>query len=157
MTIRPACEADVQALVAVHAQSFEHEVWDASAMVGLLATPGTFALIDENLSGFIMVRVACDESEILTLAVTPAARRRGVARRLVCDSADRATQAGAASMFLEVNSRNNPAIALYKGLGFQEVGVRKAYYAGPHGMREDALVLRASIPLSRVVNSLQLG
>jgi [ribosomal protein S18]-alanine N-acetyltransferase len=157
MTVCSATAAEVPALAAIHAQCFTIEVWDAAAITALLATPGTLALVDDAVTGFILVRAAGGESEILTLAVTPAARRRGIASTLVEAAAKRAFEAGAEVMFLEVNASNYPAIALYKRLGFNEVGVRHAYYAGPHGMREDALVLRGGIPLLRVGNSLQLG
>jgi ribosomal-protein-alanine N-acetyltransferase len=157
MKLRSATSADVAALAAIHAQCFADEVWDEAAIGGLLATPGCFALVDEDLSGFILVRVAAEECELLTLAVAPATRRRGLGGALVSTSCDHAAKLGAAAMFLEVNSRNIPAIALYKRLGFIQVGLRQAYYATLHGMREDALVLRVDIPLLRVGNSLQLG
>ena len=150
MRLRYASSDDAPALAAIHAQCFNEEVWDAAAIAGLMATPGTFALVDETAGGFILVRTAGDESEVLTLGVRPAARRRGMAKNLVLTAAARAVEDGAAIMFLEVNVGNNAAIALYKGLGFAEVGRRIAYYAGPHGMREDALVLQAAIPLIRV-------
>jgi ribosomal-protein-alanine N-acetyltransferase len=150
MRLRDASSADAPALAAIHAQCFSMEVWDAAAIAALLATPGTFALLDEDAGGFIMVRAAGGESEVLTLGVKPAARRRGIAKALVVGASERAFAAGATDLFLEVNAANNAAIALYKGLGFGEVGRRKDYYLAPHGMREDALVLRASIPLMRV-------
>jgi ribosomal-protein-alanine N-acetyltransferase len=156
MTVRLADIGETPALAALHAQCFL-EVWNAAAIAELMAAAGVFALIDEDQSGFILVRVAGGESEVLTLCVTPATRRRGVATALVTAAAERAAEANAAVMFLEVNASNNPAIALYKRLGFGEVGLRKGYYAVAHGMREDALVLRASIPLPRVGFSLQLG
>jgi [ribosomal protein S18]-alanine N-acetyltransferase len=154
MTMRRADIGDADDLARIHAQCFT-EVWNAAAVAALLATPGTFALVAD--AGFIMVRVAADESEVLTLAVTPAARRRGIATALVLGAAERAAEIGAGVMFLEVGVANIPAISLYKRLGFATVGHRKAYYAEAHGMREDALVLRAQLPLSRVGNSLQLG
>ena len=42
---------------------------------------------------------------------------------------------GAAACYLEVRSRNLPAISLYKRLGFAEVGLRRNYY------RDDNAVL----------------
>jgi ribosomal-protein-alanine N-acetyltransferase len=89
--------------------------------------------------------------------VTPAARRRGIASALVLEAAKHAAELGAERVFLEVNATNLPAIALYKRLGFAEVGRRKAYYLGTHGQRDDALVLRVEIPLLRVGNPMQLG
>jgi ribosomal protein S18 acetylase RimI-like enzyme len=44
---------------------------------------------------------------------------------------------GAERALLEVRRHNVPALALYEGLGFREIGVRRNYY----GPGEDALVL----------------
>ena len=156
MTVRLAELDEAPALAAIHAACFA-EIWNAAAITELLVAPGAFALVDEAGGGFILVRAAGGESEILTVGVTPAARRRGIASALVNAASQRAAEAGASVMFLEVNATNNPAIALYKLLGFGEVGLRKGYYSGAHGMREDALVLRAAIPLPRVGISMQLG
>ena len=50
-------------------------------------------------------------------------------------------QLGAQTLFLEVSAENPPAINLYAGLGFEQVGRRKAYYADG----SDALVMRLSL------------
>lgn len=130
--------ASTEALAALHAGSFP-DAWDAAAIAALLATPGAFAFAHED--GFVLARVAGDEAEILTLAVAPPARGRGLGRALLQAVISRATQAGAASLFLEVGADNPAALALYAGLGFGRVGMRKAYYNG-----RDALVLRLSLP-----------
>jgi ribosomal-protein-alanine N-acetyltransferase len=145
---------DAILLARLHAESFA-ESWSAESFAALLEQPATFALIAND--GFILVRVAGDESEVLTLAVRPAARRRGIASALLIEAAKLAEERGAKAMFLEVGAANSPAIALYKRHGFAQVGCRKAYYAAPGGEREDALVLRVEIPLARVGNGLQLG
>jgi [ribosomal protein S18]-alanine N-acetyltransferase len=126
-------------------------------MASLLSQPGTFACLPDDGSGFILVRVAGGEAEVLTLAVRTAARRRGIGQALVIFGAEEAFRRGATEMFLEVSCKNLPAIALYKRLGFSEVGRRPGYYAAPDGSREDALVLRLEIPLIRVGKRLQLG
>jgi [ribosomal protein S18]-alanine N-acetyltransferase len=156
MMLRPVTDDDAPMLAAIHAQCF-CETWNTDAIRDLLAMPGAFGFADTEGLGFILVRAAGGESEVLTLAVAPAARRRGIAKELVLVAAGHAANAGAAIMFLEVCATNLPALALYSQLGFAEVARRKAYYAGPHGVREDALVLRAVIPLARMGNSLQLG
>jgi len=143
-------------LASIHAESFS-DAWSAEWIATLLSQPGTFAGLSEDAQGFIIMRVAGDEAEVLTLAVKPAARRRGVATALVEDGAREAFKRGTKVMFLEVSCTNLPAIALYKRLGFAEIGRRKGYYATPDGSREDALVLRSEIPLPRVGKRLQLG
>jgi [ribosomal protein S18]-alanine N-acetyltransferase len=137
-----ATESDLAALVKIHAASFE-ERWDEAALHELLAAPGTFALIAGE--GFVLIRLAADEAEILTLAVAPPSRRTGLGRALVVDGATEADGRGAKHMFLEVSTANLAALALYAGLGFREVGRRAAYYRAPQG---DALILRADLPLA---------
>lgn len=125
-------------LAALHALCFERG-WDAAALSDMLASPGTFAFCHED--GFVVVRTAADEAEILTLAVRPGARGKGLGRALLQAAIDKARALGAATVFLEVGTDNPHALALYAGLGFAKVGSRKAYYDG-----RDAAVLR--LPLA---------
>ena len=135
----PASE-DLSRLASLHAACFD-DPWTAQAIGALLATPGAFAFALAD--GFILVRQAADEAEILTLAVRPAARRQGLGRALVRAAAAHAAQKGAQSLFLEVATTNGPACALYEKEGFARSGLRKAYYPGSL----DALVLKAQLPL----------
>jgi ribosomal-protein-alanine N-acetyltransferase len=134
--------ADTTPLAALHAVSFP-DPWDSAAITALLTTPGTFAF--HHPDGFVLARIAGDEAEILTLAVAPAARGRGLGRALLQAAINQAQASGAATMFLEVGVDNPAALALYSGLGFARVGARKAYYAAQSGSG-DALVLRLPLP-----------
>jgi ribosomal-protein-alanine N-acetyltransferase len=125
-------------LAALHAACFERP-WDAATLKTMLATPGTFAFVHQD--GFVVARAAADEAEILTMAVRPGARGKGLGRALLQAAIDKARSLGAATMFLEVGADNPHALALYAGLGFVKVGARKAYYDG-----RDASVLR--LPLA---------
>ncbi|HTZ70324.1 MAG TPA: GNAT family N-acetyltransferase [Acetobacteraceae bacterium] len=125
----------------IHAQCFPPgEAWDASVMAGEMAMPGVAGFIDET-GGMILIRVAADEAEILTLAVAPAVRRQGIGRALVEAAVAHARIAGAAKFFLEVSVKNHLARALYRDLGFTEVGRRKRYYSDG----ADALVLSLAL------------
>jgi ribosomal-protein-alanine N-acetyltransferase len=141
MTIKSVSAAQAEPLSALHARCFA-KAWDAKTFAELMAQPPVFALA--STGGFILARVAGGESEILTLAVLPDARRQGLGSQLVRAAAVRAHAAGAETMFLEVGLENLAARLLYQSLGFYKVSQRKAYY--PNG--EDALVLKASLPLS---------
>ena len=86
-----------------------------------------------GLAGMVVWRAtASDEKEILNLAVDPAFRRRGIARALL-------TAISAPAIFLEVRESNQAARMLYRNVGFQEAGLRKAYYQDPV---EAAIVMR---------------
>ena len=122
--------SDAALLAALHAAAFPRP-WKEEEFARLLAQPGVWALAAGS-EGFILLRRAADEAEILTLAVAPDARRRGRGRALV-----EATQ-GEYALFLEVAEGNAAAIGLYRACGFREISRRKAYYANG----ENALVMR---------------
>lgn len=145
MTIRPATPRDLAALADLHARAFAR-AWDELAMKNLLDGRGVFALVaqEDDLNGFILARVAADETEILSVAISPDMRQRGLASQLLERACHRATGEGAVRIFLEVAAANQPARNLYEKYGFREVGRRKAYYEGG----DDALVLSAGLPLA---------
>ena len=94
----------------------------------------------------MLARLAADEAEILTIAVDPAARDKGVGRALLAANLRQATNAGARAMFLEVDAGNAAALALYKRLGFAKVGERPGYYRRKDGVRATAVVMRRALP-----------
>jgi ribosomal-protein-alanine N-acetyltransferase len=129
------------ALAALHAAAFPPgEVWDAAFLASQLAQPGVLVLFDDA-GGFVMARVAADEAEILTLAVHPACRRRGVGRALLEAAAREAMARGARALYLEVSEMNSAARYLYAAAGFSEVGRRPRYYTDG----SSALVLRRDL------------
>jgi len=142
--IAAAGARDAAALAALHAQAFEPP-WSEAEFAALLSGPGVEAVIEPGL-GFILVRTVADEAEILTLAVAPGARRRGLGRRLVEAAAELAAARGAASLFLEVAADNAAALALYAAAGFVSAGRRPGYYRRAEGPAADALILVRKIP-----------
>ena len=136
--------ADITPLAALHTACFR-DAWDVAAIAALLASPGAFAF--HNKDGFVLARIAGGEAEILTLAVAPHARGQGLGRALLQAAIAWAESRGADAMFLEVGADNPKAIALYAGLGFAKVGMRKGYYASAVSTGGDALVLRLPLPL----------
>ncbi len=125
-------------LARLHAEAFDAP-WDPAAFEILLGQAGVY--LAEVAGGFILVRTVADEAEILTLAVRPADRRRGIATDLVARGASVAAMQGATRLFLEVAEDNAAARALYERAGFVEAGRRPRYYARADGSRTDALIL----------------
>jgi ribosomal-protein-alanine N-acetyltransferase len=146
MNLRIADAADAAKMAAVHARAFERP-WDAPAFRDLLAGSGAFGLIaeDGDLLGLVLCRALAGEAEILTVAVPPEARRRGVAKALMVAALDMARELGAETAFLEVDVDNAAAIGLYEGLGFARAGLRRAYYDRGAAGRADALVMRLDL------------
>jgi ribosomal-protein-alanine N-acetyltransferase len=134
-----ASAAHAEVMAAMHAAAFPPaERWGVEALGVLLGQPGTFGLIADT-DGFVLVRAAADEAEILTLAVLPDRQRRGVASALLAAAHERAAAVGTKAMLLEVADGNLAALGLYAGFGYAQVGLRRRYYPGGG----DALVLRA--------------
>lgn len=125
----------------IHAEAFD-EPWSATEIADLVH--GGATLIAEE-AGFILTRVAADEAEVLTLAVRPSARRRGIARRLLDLAMADASTSGAARMFLEVAADNEAAIALYRVAGFEQTGVRPKYYRRGTMRMQDALIFSRAL------------
>ncbi len=101
---------------------------------------GATALVADD-AGFVLVRTATDEAEILTLAVAPHARRRGVGSRLLAAALADAISRAAATVHLEVSAANDAARLLYAKAGFVEIGRRLRYYDDG----SDALLLSRSL------------
>jgi [ribosomal protein S18]-alanine N-acetyltransferase len=96
----------------------------------------------EVIVGFIVFWLVHDEVHVLNIATAMEERRRGVGRALMLEAAARGRRAGAVLATLEVRRSNAPAIALYRELGYRQVGVRPNYYADEG---EDAIVMVADL------------
>ena len=136
-------KASLPRLAAIHKNTFE-KPWGPEELEGLLALPGTTALLVSD-KAFILYRLAADEAEILTLATEPSARQKGLASALVKAAAKRLRAEGAKSLFLEVAADNHQAQALYRKLGFKQAGRRRSYYERQEGSAGDADILRLSL------------
>ena len=142
MSVEPAGVHRAGALATLHAMAFDKS-WGEAEFAELMGSPGVLVL--EAGEGFIMIRVLAEEAEILTLAVAPHARRRGVGRELLRAGLAAAETAAASAMFLEVAEGNAAAVALYESEGFERAGVRRGYYARAGQGAEDALLLRRTL------------
>ena len=129
-----------EALARLHAACFAvPRPWTAEEIASVLGSPG--AALIALPGGFAIGRAAAGEAELLTLAVDPARRRRGIGAALLARFEARADALGAAEAVLEVAERNRAARALYAASAWREVGRRPGYYADG----QDALVLRKAL------------
>jgi ribosomal-protein-alanine N-acetyltransferase len=99
---------------------------------------------DQNGSilGFIIASFVAPEAELETLVSAPKHQRQGIARQLVTALIHELRSAGNTSIHLEVRPSNQPAINLYKSIGFTQFSTRKSYYSNPP---DDAIVLTIKI------------
>jgi ribosomal-protein-alanine N-acetyltransferase len=138
---------DASAIARLHAASFRRG-WSDGEIERLLLERSTVAhraMSGGAMQGFILSRVVADEAEILSIAVDPARRGRGVARALLDLHMRRLAGLGARAVFLEVDEHNEPALRLYQRAGFREVGRRAGYYPQDRDQAAAALVLRRDL------------
>jgi ribosomal-protein-alanine acetyltransferase len=139
--LREATAADLPALVAAQAACFPGDPWSPAQVAEELGRPGGVFLVqpeDDGLAGFVIGWAVLDELHLLQVGVLPAARGRGLGRRLV-EGLLAAVRSEVC--WLEVRHDNGAALALYAALGFRPVNVRKRYY--PDGA--DAVILRLGL------------
>ena len=148
--------ADLDAVQAVEAAAYPHP-WSrkhfadslaaghAALMLLGEAAPGELVHPPRTdgrvLLGYLIAMGGVDEAHLLNITVAPAHQRQGWARCLLDALVLWARGQRAHSLWLEVRQSNQRARRVYEGYGFQQVGLRRAYYpAGPTG-REDAWVM----------------
>ena len=90
-----------------------------------------YGIFDDELVAFVSFEKVFDEGQIISVATKESYRKKGYAKRLFEYALKCAREEGISFFTLEVRSNNSPAIALYKSLGFLEVGRRKNYYQNP--------------------------
>jgi len=95
----------------------------------------------DYICGYVGFWVMADEAHITTIAVSEELQRRGIGELLLLTVIDRARELYANVVTLEVRVSNTGAQNLYLKYGFQQVGLRKAYYTDN---REDAYIMTTS-------------
>jgi len=142
LRIRAATEADTAAIASTERVA-AHRPWSTVDVASHLRDPARLSLVAEDGSalGHVLASAAADEGEVLSIAVHPDARRRGIGRALLLGLHARWRGVGVTTGWLEVRADNTPAQALYRSEGWCDAGRRKAYYRD--GV--DALVMRREV------------
>ncbi len=123
------------------------ESWNEYQCRSMLSLPGTqllMATYDLQPCGFAISRRAADEEELLMIAVDPQYQNKGIGIALLDRLIANAIKNAVTAVFLEVRS-NNPAQHLYERLGFQKIGLRRAYYSGDNKEKYDAITYKKSL------------
>lgn len=149
--LRPLDGGDSGTLADLHARGFARG-WSEAEFEQLLFQDAVFGFLGapagrraQPPAGFVLARQAGGEGEILTILVARGHRRHGLGRQLMDSVLRRLHAERAESLFLEVEENNAPAIALYRRLGFRQVGGRPDYYRTADGRRSGALVMRRDL------------
>ncbi len=138
LRLAPLGPADLDACLALDRAALGG-LWTARQWQTELAAaerPGLGLWRGPALLGLTCGWLVLDELHITVVAVHPAQRRRGLARRLLEALLAEAAGRGARHATLEVAADNGPAQALYGALAFRTAGVRRRYYRNG----QDALI-----------------
>lgn len=144
LIFRDATLSDIAEIEAIEREAFS-DPWSANAfsetiereeMEFVVCTDG------KSILGYFVLGSALDEGELMTIAVRPGYRGYGIGHKLIDELKIRAKARGLAVIFLEVRVSNEPARALYRSVGFIQVGVRREFYRFP---TEDAIVGRLEL------------
>lgn len=146
--LQPITVADLDAVLEVEVQAYSFP-WTRGNFIDSLAA-GYLAerLLGPNdeLLGYFVAMSGVDELHLLNLTVAPAHQRQGHAATLLDVLAERCCQLHLPMLWLEVRASNARARHVYRQRGFTEVGLRRHYYPGPRGTREDAVVMNLAVP-----------
>jgi len=140
--IRRLTASDAADMAKLHLKAISPS-WPATDMVDHLARDICMGSVDPMI-GFVILRPASDQGEILTIVTDPAHRRSGIARALLEAAEQTARSEGVGLVFLEVAEDNEPAITLYRSSGYKPMGRRPAYYRRENG-RVAALTFRKKL------------
>jgi len=137
----PARHDDLPAILALERTGFaEAERWSERSWSGELSGTGRTVLLAraEQTVGVISLFTTGELADLHRLVVAPTHRRLGVGRALVQTGLAAVARLGALAVMLEVAYENEPAIALYQRLGFEQLRARPDYY----GPGQHALILK---------------
>lgn len=137
--VHRASEAELEALAAL-AVALGFPAYDLAALQATQGRAGGL-LLSTGPESLLVAEVLAPEAELHLIGVAPSARGRGLASALLRACRAEARALGAERLYLEVASRNAPALSLYQRQGFTVVGRRRGYYRDG----DDALLLALAL------------
>ncbi|NOT82509.1 MAG: ribosomal protein S18-alanine N-acetyltransferase [Gallionella sp.] len=133
--------ADIDAVLRIE-QSVQAYPWSPGNFTDALMN-GYVCCVDERddeICSYAVLMMGVEEAELLTIGAAESQQRRGFGRSMLNGMLAKARDKNMQRMFLEVRASNAAAIALYRTVGFSEVGLRRGYYQNIQGS-EDAVVM----------------
>lgn len=140
MVIREINEVDVEQIYAIEVESFSSP-WSREAVLMEVISPRSHYLVvdvESEIIGYAGLWKIFDEGHITNIAVKQGYRHKGLGYLLMLELIKYAKINEIGKLTLEVRVSNLAALTLYKKLGFEEAGRRKAFYDDP---TEDAIIM----------------
>uniref|UniRef100_A0A450SDL8 [Ribosomal protein bS18]-alanine N-acetyltransferase n=1 Tax=Candidatus Kentrum sp. FW TaxID=2126338 RepID=A0A450SDL8_9GAMM len=142
---RPMTEDDLDMVIDIERASYAFP-WTIGIFRDCLRAGYYCQLLEQQgcLLGYGIISIGGGEAQLLNLCIREDHRNLGLGYRLLAHLVDIARKHDAGSMFLEVRPSNHAALNLYRHVGFNEVGIRPAYYPGEDGP-DDAVILALAL------------
>lgn len=145
ITIRRMVKEDIDKVLEVERACFS-DPWSRDVFTATLLLPYAYYYVAEitlensekRIVGECGVRDIVGEGEITNVAVHHDFRGTGIAGRMMQTLLAESVERGMTAFTLEVRAGNEPAVSLYRKLGFRTEGIRAGFYENPV---EDALIM----------------
>jgi ribosomal-protein-alanine N-acetyltransferase len=144
--LRDMTSADVDAVVRIEQEAHLHP-WTHGSFNDAIAAGNLCKVAEENgeLLGYVVLMPAVDEMQLLDIVVAAQHQCQGLGRGLLTGALKLSRGMGMRRMLLEVRPSNLAALALYRSVGFVEIGLRRGYYPAENNGREDAIVMELKL------------
>src|SRR4051794_8626888 len=131
--LRAGVAGDLDALLALEAQAFDHDRLSRRSFRRFLSSPNAETVVaeqDGEISGYALVlfRPGAVVARLYSIALVPKVTGRGVGSRLLAAAEEAAITRGCALMRLEVREDNAAAISRYSKSGYRQFGRHAGYY-----------------------------
>ncbi len=130
MNIREAVISDIEGIMQLEQGSIVHP-WERSEFELLIADEKKLCLVAEDegkVIGYIGAETVLDECNIGNIVTAEECRGRGIGTSVMNALMNELKNREILKVFLEVESDNAPALALYDKNGFERYGLRRDYY-----------------------------
>lgn len=137
ISIRRARRADLKSILEIENASFASEAWERELFEDALRCCADMFLVavsGRRTAGYVIACVERGAGEVISIAVHPGLRTRGIGRALMAAVLRRLERVGIGTCRLMVRTTNETAIRFYAGFGFKRLRRVGNYY----GDRADA-------------------
>lgn len=143
--MRNMTPADIDAVLALE-QAVQSYPWTRGNFIDALNSAYRCVVeeTDDEIISYAVLMPVLDEAELLAIGVANTQHRKGWGRAMLLQQMQWAVTNNFRRIFLEVRMSNLPAIALYRSVGFVDIGMRRGYYQNAQG-REDASLMACDL------------
>jgi ribosomal-protein-alanine acetyltransferase len=130
-SVRRLRAAELDRIVEIEKASFGRYAYDRNLFAEFFHNCGELFLVVERgktVWGYIVTCIRGQRSELVSVAVDPAARGKGLASALLESTFRRLRRRGIRSIRLMVKATNRSARVLYEKYGFEKVRIVQRYY-----------------------------